>query len=80
MENYNRTCPCSYNTVSTCYNVVLSIVGALLAFAIGLIVGLAAFETFTTYFTAIVAIAIALAVMFIVFLVLRFCQPRRSNC
>lgn len=80
MENYNRMTNCSCRGNSGCYCIVLSIIGALLSFAIGLIVGLSAFETLTTYFTAIVAIAIVLGVMFIAFFVLYLCQSVSRRC
>ena len=79
MENYNRSV-CGCHKTSGCLNIVLSVIGALLSFALGLIIGLSFFETLTTYFTAIVAITIVLAVMLVVFLILKVCTDTQSRC
>lgn len=57
-----------------CYNIVLAVVGALFALAVGLIIGITAVETFAPYLTTIIAVAVLLAVLVVVFIILRFCK------
>lgn len=60
------------------YTVVLMIVGALLAFALGLVFGAAFAETFTPLLPVLIAAVIGLAVLFTVFLILRLYARRRN--
>lgn len=80
MENYSRmttaaTCGCRRS--NNCFCIILSVIGGLLAFVLGLIVGLTATEALAPYLPAIVAIAIVLAVMFVVFVILRYCKANQ---
>ena len=80
MDNYNTSTSCTCQRSLTCLDAVIAIIGALLAFAIGLIVGILTFETLTAAFTAIVIGAILLAVMLVVFIIIRFCNRASDNC
>lgn len=62
------------NTALRCYNVVLAIIGVLLAFVVGIIIGALFIDTTGIIFTVFVAIAVILAVMLVVFLILRYCN------
>ena len=66
--------------VGRCYTIVLSIIGVLLAFVLGLIIGAALFAVVLVALPAFIAVAVLLAVLFVVFLVLRICNANRSSC
>lgn len=61
-----------------CYTIVLAIIGVLLAFVVGLIIGAALFAIVLLALPAVIAIAVLLAVLFVVFLILRICNSNRS--
>lgn len=62
-----------------CTNLVIGFLFALLAFTVGLIVGVLAIETFSTVVPVLIALAIVFAVIIAVILILRFCVGER-NC
>ena len=80
MDNYNTSTSCTCQRSLTCLDAVIAIIGAFLAFAIGLIVGIMNFEALTAAFTAIVIGAILLAVMLVVFIIIRFCNRTNDSC
>lgn len=91
VEKMNNYCCCNTRNSGTgrsgndcenrsrrCYTIVLSIIGVLLAFVMGLIIGAALFAFVLIALPAFIAVAVILAVLFIVFLVVRTCSSDRS--
>ena len=73
MDNTNY-CRCRQTT--GCYATVLAIIGILLSFVIGVIVGVMNASVIVEAMPAVIAIAILLGVMFLVFLILKLCNRR----
>ncbi len=89
VERMNNYCCCNTRNSSTqscgnqsctnrCYTIVLAIIGVLLAFVLGLIIGAALFAVVLIALPAFIAVAALLTVLFIVFLVIRICNSSRS--
>ena len=69
-----RTCPGERNG----YTIVLTLLGVLRAFVVGLILGVTYTATLTPALTVLIAAAAGLAVLFVLFLILRYANGRRT--